>query len=586
METLKKFARRRSRDFNDQTNEVSISKSVKDIGTSQWYNNDLVPAGIELRKWRMHTYVFFWWASSFNQAEWSIGSSLIAVGLTFRQSMVSVCIGAVLCALAMVLTARPGAKLHIGYPTLLRSSFGMWGSKIFVTLRGAVAIVWFGVQTYFASTLLAVALRCVFGHKWTDIPNHLPASADIDTQGLVAFFLVWLLQGPLILIHPSRIYWLWPLKGVIIPPAVIGFFIWAVTRAGADWNTFNTNLTVAPAHGASLGWAILNGINSVMGTISPMILNQPDIARYARKPNDAGWPQGISMLVIKTLYFFFSISTACAIRVLYGQAYWNMWDQLNAVLDTNWNATARTGCFFVAMSMCLGTIGTNLSANSIPFGADMTGLFPKYLTIVRGQVVVWICGFAIVPWKFLTSAAKFITFLGSYTVLMGAILGPLWADYYFVRRGNIHVPSLFDAAPGSLYWFAGGFNWRAIIAWSAGTGLTISGIAAGYDPGAVGPVAINLYSLGWILSVAMSAAVYIILSLLFPVPITPASRTNLIEPYEYLANKEGFYDEDLPWDVTAIGVDTRRRHESISDDGSSDKFEGEKEGTHVVTTEL
>lgn len=66
----------------------------------------------------------------------------------------------------------------------------------------------------------------------------------------------------------------------------------------------------------------------------------------------------------------------------------------------------------------------------------MTGLFPKYLTIVRGQILVWICGFAIVPWKFLTSAAKFITFLGSYTVLMGAILGPLWADYYFVRRGK------------------------------------------------------------------------------------------------------------------------------------------------------
>jgi NCS1 family nucleobase:cation symporter-1 len=61
----------------------------------------------------------------------------------------------------MVLAARPGAKLHIGYPPLLRSSFGMWGSKIFVTLRGAVAIIWFGVQTYFASTLLAVALRCV-----------------------------------------------------------------------------------------------------------------------------------------------------------------------------------------------------------------------------------------------------------------------------------------------------------------------------------------------------------------------------------------------------------------------------------------
>ncbi|KAJ7895693.1 NCS1 nucleoside transporter [Mycena leptocephala] len=576
METLRKFTGHNSSSSGDSGGDKTLAipkiDPVKDIGRTQWFNKDLVPASIELRKWKLHTYVFFWWASSFNQAEWSIGSSLIAVGLTFRQSMVSVCIGAVLCALAMVLTARPGAKLHIGYPTLLRSSFGMWGSKIFVTLRGAVAIIWFGVQTYFASTLFAVSLRCVFGHKWTDIPNHLPASAGITSQGLVAFFLVWLIQGPLILIHPSRIYWLWPLKGILVPPAVIGFFIWAVTRAGADWGTFNANITVEPAHGAALGWAIVSGINSVMGTLSPMILNQPDIARYAKKPSDAGWPQGVSMVIIKTLIFFFSISTACATRVLYGQAYWNMWDQLNAVLDANWNATARTGCFFVAISMCLGTIGTNLSANSIPFGADMTGLLPKYLTIVRGQIVVWILGFAIVPWKFLTSAAKFITFLGSYTVLMGAVLGPLWADYYVLRRGNIHVPSLFDAKSGSLYWFVGGFNWRAIVAWCAGTGLTISGIADGYNPGAVSLVAVNLYSLGWILSVSTSAAVYLALSFVFPVPITPASQPNVSEPFEYLANKEGFYDEDLPWDVTATATETPR-DVSISDDNSSVKGE-------------
>ncbi|KAJ7207149.1 NCS1 family nucleobase:cation symporter-1 [Mycena pura] len=556
METVKKTAGRDRR-----------RSESNDIGTTQWYNKDLVPASLELRKWRLHTYVFFWWASSFNQAEWSIGSSLIAVGLTFRQSMAAVCLGAVLCALSMVLTARPGAKLHIGYPTLLRASYGMRGSRIYVALRGGVAIVWFGIQTYFASTLLAVALRCVFGHRWTDVPNGLPAGAGITTQGFVAFVLVWLVQGPLVLIHPARIYWVWPLKGVLVPPAVIGFFIWAVTRAGADWGTFNTNITVAPARGPALGWAIVNGVNSVMGTLSPMILNQPDIARYARKPSDAGWPQGVSMLIIKILIFFFSISTACAFEVLYGVTYWNMWDQLNAVLDHNWNATARTGCLFVALSMCLGTIGTNLSANSIPFGADMTGIFPKYLTIVRGQILVWILGFAIVPWKFLTSAAKFITFLGSYTVLMGAVLGPLWADYYLLRRGN---PSLFDAKPGALYWFVGGFNWRAIVAWCVGTGLTIPGIAAGYNAGSVGAAAVNLYSLGWLLSVISSAVVYVGLSVVFPVPIT---RSGVSEGFEYLANREGFYDEDVPWDVTRVTSATP----SMSEDNGS-KGSGNLEG--------
>ncbi|KAF7289918.1 hypothetical protein MIND_01366700 [Mycena indigotica] len=552
MERLKKIAKKNS----------GVAQGQTDVGATQWYNKDLIPAAQELRTWKLHTYVFFWWASSFNQAEWSIGSSLIAIGLTFRQSMISVCIGAILCSISMVITARPGAKLHIGYPPLLRSSFGMWGSKIFVMLRGAVAIIWFGIQTYFASTLLAVTFRCIFGHQWTQIPNDLPESAGITTQGMVAFFVCWLLQGPLILIHPSRIHWLWPLKGIIIPPAVIGFFIWSVTRAGADWGMFNTNLTVEAAHGSTLGWAVMSGINSVMGTLSPMILNQPDIARYARKPYDAGWPQGVSMLVIKTMIFFMSISTACSLQVLYGKAYWNMWDQLNAVLDANWNTTARVGCFFVSLSMCLGTIGTNLSANSIPFGADMTGILPNYITIVRGQVVVWILGFAIVPWKFLTSAAKFITFLGSYTVLMGSVLGPLWADYYILRRGNIHVPSLFHPTVGSTYWFLGGFNCRAILAWCVGTGLTVSGIVNGYGPGVVGPAAVNLYSLGWLLSVLSSGITYLVLSYLFPVPITPSPTARL--PFEYLANKEGFFDEDLPWDVTASP--------SLTSEGSSERI--------------
>ena len=78
--------------------------------------------------------------------------------------------------------------------------------------------------------------------------------------------------------------------------------------------------------------------------------------------------------------------------------------------------------------------------SSIPFACDITGLLPKYFTILRGQIVVAILAWAIVPWKFLTDAAKFLTFLGSYSIFVGPILGCMLADYYFVKRGNIHVP--------------------------------------------------------------------------------------------------------------------------------------------------
>lgn len=40
-------------------------------------------------------------------------------------------------------------------------------------------------------------------------------------------------------------------------------------------------------------------------------------------------------------------------------------DQLYAVLDHEWNAVSRTGCFYVSAAMALATMGTNLSANSV-----------------------------------------------------------------------------------------------------------------------------------------------------------------------------------------------------------------------------
>lgn len=35
----------------------------------------------------------------------------------------------------------------------------------------------------------------------------------------------------------------------------------------------------------------------------------------------------------------------------------------------------------------------------IPFGSDSTMLLPKYITIPRGQVIVSLLAFAVVPWK-------------------------------------------------------------------------------------------------------------------------------------------------------------------------------------------
>jgi len=59
----------------------------------------------------------------------------------------------------------------------------------------------------------------------------------------------------------------------------------------------------------------------------------------------------------------------------------------------------------------------NLATNSLPFGSDLSAIFPRWMTIRRGQVLCTVLGIAIVPWKLLNSAQAFLTFRECFAIL-------------------------------------------------------------------------------------------------------------------------------------------------------------------------
>ena len=81
--------------------------------------------------------------------------------------------------------------------------------------------------------------------------------------------------------------------------------------------------------------------------------------------------------------------------------------------------------------MMLAIIATNAGSNSLPVGADISGLWPRWINIVRGQVLCASLAPLLVPWKIIASAQSFLTFLGSYTVFLmptcgvGLLFSPL-----------------------------------------------------------------------------------------------------------------------------------------------------------------
>jgi NCS1 family nucleobase:cation symporter-1 len=68
--------------------------------------------------------------------------------------------------------------------------------------------------------------------------------------------------------------------------------------------------------------------------------------------------------------------------------------------------------------MMLAVIATNAGANALPVRADVSGLWPRWINIVRGQVICAFFAPLLVPWKIIANAQSFLVFLGSYTVFL------------------------------------------------------------------------------------------------------------------------------------------------------------------------
>lgn len=125
-----------------------------------------------------------------------------------------------------------GCVLGINFPVLTRASFGMRGSYFAVFLRGVVACIWFGTQSFQGGQCLAVMISAIWP-QFDDFPNHLPASAHVTSAELLCFFLFILVQLPLLWLHVSSLRYMFMAKTLIMPVFGLTLFIWALV-AGKD----------------------------------------------------------------------------------------------------------------------------------------------------------------------------------------------------------------------------------------------------------------------------------------------------------------------------------------------------------------
>ena len=357
--------------------------------------------------------------------------------------------------------------------------------------------------------------------------DDLPVSAEITAPALLSFAIFWISTLPFLYLSIPALRWIFLIKLLVMPLFGVALFTWAVTAAHGFGSLFSLPSNVQP--GWSVGYAFCYTITVGISGCATFGLNQGDLTRYAHNPRGT-WLAQLALPITITLIEFLGTVLAASSQVLYGRVIWN---PLDIVLL--WDN--RPAKFFAGFLFAFAMITTNVAGNSIPFGNDLMGLFPKYINIRRGQFVCAILGFAICPWLIEVKATSFLAFLNGYSVFLGPLTGVIMTDFWLVRNGrNIEVCHLYK--PQGIYWYTRGWNMVAIASFLIGVVPLLPGLAYQINPSVPGISRgyLEVASLSWIdgavfsryiifssllmvLMRAVDSVAYYLLYRLFPFPI-------------------------------------------------------------------
>ncbi|KAL2829078.1 permease for cytosine/purines, uracil, thiamine, allantoin-domain-containing protein [Aspergillus pseudoustus] len=474
-------------------------------GNLRWTNKDLDPIPPSMRKWTVISFIGYWISDCFSVANWQLASSIIAIGLSWKESLGMVALGFFILSIVIALNGAVGAIYHVPFPVVARAGWGFWGSYLPIVSRLILGVFWFAINSVNGGNAVVVMLGAIWP-SFLKIPNGIPEGEGITTQGMVGFLLFWLLQIPFLLVHPNQLRWLFLVKSIIVPAGWIAMLIWAFVAIpdGGDLFAQKSQLT-----GSSYSWAMMSALTAVIGNYAALSVNQADFSRYSRV--SPRW----HILYVFLLPAFFTFIAFIGIAVSSaGQAKYNTesipWDP-NVLVGLWSNRACR---FFAAFTFALAALGSNISANSISAANDFAALAPQYLTIRRGQLLCAIIAWCLVPWKILASAGNFLNFMSAYAIFLGPIAAIMVCDFWIIKRRKYDCVALYQ--PRGIYRYTRGYNVHALVAFVFGTTPSLPGLIHSVNSNVRIGAGVHPYEFGWLLGFFGSAVVYLGLDWLVP----------------------------------------------------------------------
>jgi NCS1 family nucleobase:cation symporter-1 len=161
-------------------------------------------------------------------------------------------------AVPMTLHGYAGSRTHVPFAVLARSAFGYHFAKFPVVVRLITCFFWHAITNYLGIGATTQVIRAIWP-SYRNIPNHLPASANITTQEMISYFILWTVQFPLLTIPPYKMKWLFMVKSVMIVATILGMVIWVCTQVHGSGSIWSQQANVS---GSQKAWLTMWALNS------------------------------------------------------------------------------------------------------------------------------------------------------------------------------------------------------------------------------------------------------------------------------------------------------------------------------------
>ncbi|TDZ99661.1 Thiamine transporter [Colletotrichum sidae] len=448
--------------------------------TTKWINPDIAPLPPNRRTWGVWAFLGFGSISNLCISAWTGAASLLSLGLTIPQTMGLMILARVLICLLVIGNGWMGAEWHIGFTVSQRIILGMNGAYIGQLIRIMLSIVWYGSQAWLGG-LCVSAMLSSWSYNFLTMTNTLPESAHMVTRDLIGFVIFHLISVPFLLIRVERAKVPVITANLIVLVTMMGITIWAC-RTGGTGPLFESGAKQAST--LTKEWAWVYGIIASVGNISAGVLNQSDFTRFARRQGVQVPGIVFSLFVPGMVVPIFAILTASASMAIWDleEPMWNPLTVITQWMADDYSARARAGAFFCSLGFVLGQIAENILGNGYAAGMDLAGLLPTWITIRRGALLAAALSWVVQPWEFYNTASVFVSVAAGFSVFMGPLTGIMMTDYFVVRRRRIETSQLYTGSREGAYWYAGGFNWRAFVAWVVCFVPAMPGMVAAVNP--------------------------------------------------------------------------------------------------------